>query len=65
MNWDQTDYVVAGVLIFILVLGLGIVVKKVKNTNRRIIFGLLVLAIFILTWAELAVGIFGTPFAGN
>jgi len=35
------------------------------NLKNRILFiGILVL-MFLLIWAELAVGIFGTPFAGN
>jgi hypothetical protein len=41
------------------------VIKPVKNLKNRFLYiGILVL-IFMLIWAELAVGIFGTPFAGN
>jgi hypothetical protein len=42
-----------------------LVLRKVKGVRNRIIFCAIVLFLFFLTWAELAVGIFGTPFAGS
>ena len=65
VNWDLADFVVAGVLL----LGTGLmgelVIRKVKNTNYRIIIWVVLLLAFLLIWAELAVGIFGTPFSGD
>jgi len=65
VNWGLFDFVVMGVLL----LGTGLlcefVMRKVKKTGHRIIIcGTLLLALFLI-WAELAVGIFGTPFAGT
>ncbi|HSK11688.1 MAG TPA: hypothetical protein VK907_00655 [Phnomibacter sp.] len=65
VNWSLSDFVIAGVLL----LGTGLlcewVMRTVKITGRRIIICGVILLIFFLIWAELAVGIFGTPFAGS
>jgi hypothetical protein len=54
-----------GVLLTFLGIGINIVINRTMNLKNRILFiGILVL-MFLLIWAELAVGIFGTPFAGN
>jgi hypothetical protein len=39
--------------------------RKFKTFKTRFIAGAVLLIIFFLIWVELAVGIFGTPFAGN
>lgn len=63
--WDLFDFVVAGVLL----LGTGLLcefsMRKTKNRVNRIAILAVILAVFFLIWAELAVGIFGSPFAGN
>jgi len=38
---------------------------KFRTFKARFIAGAVLFIIFFLIWAELAVGIFGTPFAGN
>ncbi|MDO9553345.1 hypothetical protein [Rhodonellum sp.] len=63
--WTLLDFVVMGLLL----LGTGLlsefIIRNVKNLNTRIaIIGVILLG-FLLIWAELAVGIFGTPFAGS
>lgn len=65
VDWKILDFLIMGVLL----LGTGLlcefVLRKVKSTKSRIIFCGIVLLVFLLVWAELAVGIFGTPFAGS
>lgn len=65
VNWDETDFIVMGALLFITGLGIEIVTRKVKSTNAKIGLVLGILFILFLIWAELAVGIFGSPFAGS
>ena len=65
MNWTLFDFVVAGVLLLGAGLMCEIVVRKVKIRKFRIAICLALLILLFLIWAELAVGIFGTPIAGN
>ena len=52
-----------------LLLGTGLmcelVMRKVSSIKYRVAICGVLLAVFILIWIELAVGIFGTPFAGS
>jgi len=63
--WTSSDFIIAGILL----LGTGIVIEvvarnvKEKRTRIGMIIGTLV--VLFLVWAELAVGVFGTPFAGS
>ena len=65
VNWELTDFIVAGVLL----LGTGLVcefvMRKVKKKENRIALCIVIITILLLVWAELAVDIFGSPFAGS
>ena len=65
VNWTIFDFVIAGILL----IGTGLVceftLRKIKKTKYRIAIILAILVILFLIWAELAVGIFGSPFSGN
>lgn len=65
VDWSLFDFVVAGVLL----LGTGLLCELVmrivkKPVHRLVLCGALLIALFLI-WAELAVGIFGTPLAGS
>ncbi|MCX8533862.1 hypothetical protein [Chryseobacterium luquanense] len=64
-NWSGSDFVVAGILLFGTAGLMNLVRTVVKNRNYRILISLVIVALLILVWMELAVGIFGTPFAGS
>ena len=65
INWSIFDFVVMGFLLLFFRLGIDITMKKVKNENIKILYVVLTILIFLLIWAELAVGIFGSQFAGD
>jgi len=65
VNWTSSDFIVMGILLLSAGLGIELVWRTVKKMEYRIIAGLAVLAVFFLLWAELAVGVFGTAFAGS
>ncbi|MBP2284147.1 putative integral membrane protein [Flavobacterium sp. CG_23.5] len=65
VKWTFFDFIAAAVLLFSSGLALELILQKVKTTRSRFIAGAVVCIALMLVWAELAVGIFGTPFAGN
>lgn len=65
VNWNVADFLVMGILLFSTAFFCDLVLKKIKTKKYRLIFLLIVLLIFFLIWAELAVGLFGSPFAGS
>ncbi len=65
VNWSRFDFIIAGVLLLGTGLGIELVLRRVKETKHRVIICLIILAVFLLIWLELAVGIFGTPFGGS
>jgi hypothetical protein len=65
VNWSIYDFVVMGFLLLFFSLGIDLTMKKVKNGSIKILYVVLAILIFLLIWAELAVGIFGSHFAGE
>ncbi|WP_104734495.1 hypothetical protein [Hanstruepera ponticola] len=65
VNWTVSDFLVAGGLLLGAGLTIEIVIRTIKKKQTRILLILIIAAILLLTWAELAVGVFGTPFAGS
>ena len=65
VDWKLFDFIVAGILLIGAGLTFEYILRKVKTTNYRILLSLTLFLILILIWAELAVGLFGTPFAGS
>jgi len=65
VNWSPFDFIIMGSLLIFLSIGINFVNNRLKNLKNRVLYiGILVL-IFMLVWVELAVGVFGTPFAGS
>ena len=65
INWSLFDFIIMGVLILSVSNGINFTLSKTKNLKNRIIYIGILGLLFLLVWAELAVGIFGSPFAGN
>jgi len=65
VEWSLFDFIIMGTLLLITGLMGEIISKKVKKYRHRVILYIVVIIIFFLIWAELSVGIFGTPFAGS
>lgn len=65
VNWTLFDFMVAAILLFGTGLLCEFVIRKTKHEVKRVaIIAVILLALFLI-WAELAVSIFGTPFAGS
>ncbi|TDQ32199.1 permease prefix domain 2-containing transporter [Zeaxanthinibacter enoshimensis] len=65
VNWNVFDFLVAGILLLGTGFTLELILRKVKSMRYRILLALALFVVFLLVWAELAVGIFGSPFAGS
>jgi len=65
VNWTLSDFVIAAVLLLGTGLAIDLVIRYVKTGLSRTILLVVILLLLFLTWAELAVGIFGSPFAGS
>jgi uncharacterized membrane protein len=65
VNWSFRDFAIMGVLLYGTGLICELVLRTVKSVPGRILICAGVVIAFLLIWAELAVGIFGTPFAGS
>jgi len=63
--WTSLDFVVMGILLLSTGLLCELVLRKVIKIKYRIVLCIAILVGFLILWAELAVGIFGTLFAGN
>jgi len=65
VNWNSFDFLVWGVLLIATGGAMELGLRTVKTTKNRIAVVLTIVTVFLLVWAELAVGIFGTPFSGS
>jgi hypothetical protein len=65
VNWLFFDFIIMGGMLTITGLLIGIILKKVNNSKNRLILIVTVVMMLFLIWAELAVGLFGTIFAGD
>jgi len=65
VNWSLFDFIIMGAMLTITGLLGEIIFKKVNNTKHRLILMVAIVMIFFLIWAELAVGLLGTRFAGD
>ncbi len=64
VQWNWFDFAVIGTLL----IGTGLVFELVTarvNVKYRPVIAVVLLAALLLVWAELAVGIVGSPFAGQ
>lgn len=64
-DWKPLDFVLAGVLLAGIGIGAHLIINGIKQGSKQLILGVVLAVLMILTWIELAVGIFGTPFAGS
>lgn len=65
VHWTGSDFVIMGTLLAVVGLAIEAMMRFVHGwRERRIAIGGVVV-LFLLIWAELAVGIVGSPFAGS
>lgn len=65
VNWSSSDFVIMGTLLFLTGLAINFALSRLKTFRSRLIACAVIIFVLLIVWAELAVGIFGTPFAGS
>ncbi len=65
VDWKLFDFIIMGVLLLGTGLLCELVLRKVRKTDHRIMIIAVILLALLIIWVELAVGIFGSPFAGS
>ena len=65
VNWSIIDFLVMGLMLIIAANGITLAIMKIKHHKIKNITSALIAVTFLLIWAELGVGLLGTPFAGN
>lgn len=63
--WGPFDFVIMGVLLLMVGVGIQLVLKRSQNRTKTLVLISIMTLVFLIIWIELAVGAFGTPFAGN
>jgi hypothetical protein len=64
-DWGVADFIIVGILLAGVGVGVRMIITGIRTNPRRAVKGIVLAAAMVLIWAELAVGIFGTPFAGS
>jgi hypothetical protein len=65
VQWTSGDFIIAASLLLGTGLLCELILRKVKKTGYRVVLCLALLSALLIVWIELAVGLFGTPFAGS
>ena len=65
VNCTWFDYLVMGGLLLSLGIGAHFILKRFNKSAKKWTYLFALMLVFMLIWAELAVGIFGSPLAGS
>ncbi|WP_378103667.1 hypothetical protein [Chryseobacterium sp. sg2396] len=64
-SWSPFDFLIAGILLFGTTFFVNLVIRSQKTLRSKFMICFVILLVLAIVWIELAVGIFGTPFAGS
>ena len=65
VNWSLFDFLVMGIILLTFGILINIIIDKLKKRSFKVLFIIVTLLVFALIYLELAVGIFGSSFAGS
>ena len=64
-NWSLFDFLVMGTILLTMGILINLIIDKLKKRSFKVLLIIVTILVFALIYLELAVGIFGTPFAGS
>ena len=65
LDWNIFDFLIMGLLILFFSIAINLILNHLNSSKLRLILILMLVVLFLLIWAVLAVGIFGTPLVGT
>lgn len=65
VSWSAFDFAIASIILLGTIIPVEMVLRPVTKKSQRIWMICVLTILLLLVWAELAVGIFGSPFAGS
>ena len=65
LDWSRLDFLVMASLILLLSILINLILYYTDSIKLKLLLVFIVAILFLLIWAELAVGVFGTPLAGD
>jgi len=65
LDWSDFDFLIMALLILSFSIIINLTLHYLKSSKFKFLLVLILVTSFMLIWAELAVGIFGTAFAGS
>jgi peptidoglycan/LPS O-acetylase OafA/YrhL len=65
VDWSPSDFLIMGALLATLGLAIEAMMRLLRDWPARLAACTAAVILFLLIWAELAVGVFGTPLAGS
>lgn len=64
-DWTIFDFIIMGIILLLLGIGINFISNQKKSIQSKTIYIGLLISMFLIIWAELAVGVFNSPFAGS
>ena len=65
VHWSLGDFILMGLLLMSLGISIKLILNRIKNRKKSLLYIWTLIILFLLIWAELAVGIFNTSFASS
>ena len=65
LDWSVFDFMVMALLILFFSLVINLALCNLSSSKFKFLIVFILVLLFLLAWSELAVGVFGTPFAGS
>lgn len=65
VNWTIYDFIIMGILLYGTAFICELILRMSKSLAVKIVLCSITVILLLLVWAELAVGIFNTKFAGS
>lgn len=65
LDWSGFDFMIMALLILFFSLVINLALCYISSSKFKYVIVLILVLLFLLAWSELAVGVFGTAFAGS